>query len=163
MKMRNKGKAFTLVELLVVIVIIAVLVALLLPAIAKARALSRRAGCQSNLHQFDIALQAHCYPPVNFYPTNLNLLDTNDIALNQFICPGSSNAAAATFPAIAAANCSYYYRPGLAPSTPAGVIIIVDKLVSHHESRGVNILGSDHAVAWTPTNANPSSAGMNEF
>jgi len=162
MKMR-KSKAFTLVELLVVIVIIAVLVALLLPAIAKARALSRRAGCQSNLHQFDIALQAHCYPPVNFYPTNLTGLDTNDLALTQFICPGSSNTPANAFSAIGAANCSYYYRPGLAPSTPAGVVVLVDKLVAHHESRGVNILGSDHAVQWTPTNGNPDATGMNTY
>lgn len=51
--------AFTLVELLVVIAIIGILSALLLPALARAKAASQKADCQSNLRQFGLAMQLY--------------------------------------------------------------------------------------------------------
>ena len=47
----GKGKGFTLIELLVVIAVIAVLIAVLLPALRKAKELTRRLVCMSNLRQ----------------------------------------------------------------------------------------------------------------
>lgn len=52
-------QGFSLVELLAVIAIVGIIVALLLPAVQQSRAAARQAQCQSNLHQWAIAVQAH--------------------------------------------------------------------------------------------------------
>jgi len=51
LKKRHYGRAFTLVELLVVIATIAILAGMLLPALSRAKAASQSAVCQSNLKQ----------------------------------------------------------------------------------------------------------------
>lgn len=68
----NRGNlSFTLIELLVVLSIISLLMAILLPALIKARTISKRIACQSNLKQ--IALAWHMY------------LDDNDESFYQGI------------------------------------------------------------------------------
>ena len=67
------GRAFTLVELLVVMAIIGVLAALLLPALSAARAASRRISCASNLRQLAMATEVYTgrydgwFPPAAGY------------------------------------------------------------------------------------------------
>ena len=56
---RKSGRAFTLVELLVVIGIVGLLVALLVPAANKARESARRVQCLANLKQLTAALLAY--------------------------------------------------------------------------------------------------------
>ena len=51
----TNGRAFTLVELLVVVAIVGVLVSLLLPAVQAARARARRAQCANKLRQVALA------------------------------------------------------------------------------------------------------------
>jgi prepilin-type N-terminal cleavage/methylation domain-containing protein len=56
---KDRKNGFTLIELLVVVAIIAVLVAILLPALAKARAMSRRAVCGSDWRQVGVYCQLY--------------------------------------------------------------------------------------------------------
>jgi prepilin-type N-terminal cleavage/methylation domain-containing protein/prepilin-type processing-associated H-X9-DG protein len=65
---RQRARAFTLVELLVVITIIAIMAGMLMPQIAKVMEKMNRTACGSNLRQVGLALRAYAQDNDGRYP-----------------------------------------------------------------------------------------------
>jgi prepilin-type N-terminal cleavage/methylation domain-containing protein len=77
--MRRRTQAFTLIELLVVVAIIALLISILLPSLSRARELSKKLVCASNLKGIGTA----CAIYSNEHPDNFDLWPTpifNEVA-----------------------------------------------------------------------------------
>lgn len=64
----GRGRAFTLIELLMVMAIIAILASLLLTAVGHGKARAQAAGCRSNLRQWGIATQLYAAGHKDFLP-----------------------------------------------------------------------------------------------
>jgi prepilin-type N-terminal cleavage/methylation domain-containing protein/prepilin-type processing-associated H-X9-DG protein len=79
----NSSLAFTLIELLVVISIIALLLSMLIPVLGKARSLSKRLVCTSNLRQINLAMRLYVDGNNDTYPSTQDPvytdLNTGDI------------------------------------------------------------------------------------
>ena len=68
MKLHNKQKEFTLLELLIVIAIIGILISILLPSLSKAQERTKRAVCLSNVSQQLKLIQAYGMANANKIP-----------------------------------------------------------------------------------------------
>lgn len=65
---KHSGRAFTLLELLVVMAIIALLAALLLPALSRAKQRAGAATCSNNLRQLSLAFVLYCEAHNDTFP-----------------------------------------------------------------------------------------------
>jgi prepilin-type processing-associated H-X9-DG protein len=65
---RNRGRAFSLVELLAVIGVIGIITALLLPTVTKARQQADAIRCLANLHQWSVVVNLYANDFHNFLP-----------------------------------------------------------------------------------------------
>ncbi len=90
--MREKS-GFTLIELLVVVAIIAVLVALLLPALGKAREISRRVSCASNLHQLGMGFHYYANESSDWLPLayDVRIYRAWPYKIGPFLAAGSTS------------------------------------------------------------------------
>ncbi len=73
----KSGKAFTLIELMMVIAIIGILAALLLPALSRSKETARRVACQSNLRQSGLGMSMYTdetgfFPALRHWDTNVH-------------------------------------------------------------------------------------------
>ena len=83
--------AFTLIELLVVIAIIGILAGLLLPALRRAQWQARKAKCESQIHQFAVALMTYRDSNDGNPPPWLSNMYPNTIANEKlYLCPEDS-------------------------------------------------------------------------
>jgi prepilin-type N-terminal cleavage/methylation domain-containing protein len=78
--MRNREKAFTLVELLVVLSIMAMLMGILMPALAAARRVAYKTACKENLHGCALAFRMYLDDNKNIMPTITNMPNLHLIA-----------------------------------------------------------------------------------
>jgi prepilin-type N-terminal cleavage/methylation domain-containing protein/prepilin-type processing-associated H-X9-DG protein len=82
-RLRARGIAFSLLELLMVIAIVGILAALLLPVLNRSEEEGRAVACVSNLHQIGLALQMYVDANNNILPTMRDApMDTNAVATN---------------------------------------------------------------------------------
>lgn len=126
------------------------------PMYRQGREPTNRLRCGRNLRQIGYAIQAYADRNGGRYPDGLDqVLRTQDITPNQFVCPSSNDepAPGRTEEEVAAnllkpGHCSYIYLgKGLSQPVAADRVVAVEPL-EHHDDRGMNVLYCDGRAEW---------------
>lgn len=146
----KRKQAFTLIELLVVIAIIGLLLAVVLPSLKKAASYAQKINCQSNLHQFGVAMSV--------YETDYNYNFRNfDSAINM----SSSQLNRHWFWEGGTGDYSHEYRPNVIRD-----VILKADLVQSHEilfCPGLKNLSFDKNYLLTGTTVDPSPLNTDDL
>ena len=160
--MHKKARGFTLIELLVVVGIISMLAAILLPALGRAREMSRRSVCISNLRQIGTALIMYAGDWEERLPLSPNLLTPQLGNVPEiFHCPSAVPDTTVTYLIdVSDESSSYAYgREGTTTDDPwepyemaddFDTPIMWDEYVTNHGGEGGNILFLGGHAEWRP-------------
>ena len=129
------------------------LISILLPSLNRARETANRVKCASNMRMIGQALLLHANENRGAYPPRLeNLLLTQDITGDAFVCPSSSDTAAPGAAGAAQAaklsaggHLSYVYvGQKLGPSAPAEAVLLYEPPANHGNDGGNFLFGDGH-------------------
>ena len=140
----SRGRAFTLVELMVTVAVIGLLMGILIPSARAMQRESRNAGCLSNLRQDFVAIDSYRQqnggqvPMCEFLPvvTEAGIDGGLPNAMKGFmpadspswLCPGDENEESV------ATGTSYVYLPGLLRYTPSVQVDVVGLIATFDPS-----------------------------
>jgi prepilin-type N-terminal cleavage/methylation domain-containing protein len=79
---KNKGRAFTLIELLIVVAVIALLLAIAIPCLSKVRQRARRMVCLNNIHQGLVISSMYSSDSDQYLPLG-NIIDRKNPQYNE--------------------------------------------------------------------------------
>lgn len=79
----KRSKGFTLIELLVVVAIIALLISILLPSLSRAREITKRAVCASNVRGLGQGFKVYANENVDWYPCMPHPIPLDDTTNNN--------------------------------------------------------------------------------
>ncbi|MCK4658652.1 MAG: DUF4190 domain-containing protein [Phycisphaerae bacterium] len=119
------------------LLMVPLMIAILLPSLSRARELSKRLVCASNLSGVGMAMDIYASQSNGEFPPDLQILiDNGDVSYKQFICP-SSNAVPGD-----PINTCYIYIPGQTNLSNSRNVLIYEKPENHTDD-GANVLFAD--------------------
>jgi prepilin-type processing-associated H-X9-DG protein len=130
----------------------------MIPSIGRARETANRVKCASNMRQIGQAILLYSNDNRAAYPETLDqLLATQDITSDVFICPTSNDTAAMpngskpqqVVALHAPGHLSYVYvGKGLTNQSSADAIVLYENPTNHDPKDGMNFLWADGHVSW---------------
>lgn len=133
------------------------LVSCLLPSMGRAREPANRVKCGNNLTQIGRAMILYANENTGAFPPSFaELIETQDITSEVFVCP-SSNAEKATgattqqvanFKANPSLHCSYIYAAAGMTNRVSATHVLAYEPLTNHDNRGINVLYGDGHTEW---------------